>query len=516
MGSFRQIVIGAFVLAAAGLGAAEYFGLRDDYNALLDDGGAAFSSQEKTALLSAMLMRAAADGDHTKTLALISKMKSLSIASNPSLQFLEGRAFLKSDQRDRGVKILEAYIDTVGREGAFYRQSLTLLAQAEIAEQQAAVAAQLDQHIARLAGAIKAKQYSNALASIGNIKAIDVSAPRSLPYYEGMVLALTGKKANARTVLEPFVANGNPQNAYVKKASGLIGDLGGVTLAVLQTRAAEAARKQAATRITFKAASYDSGDRFAGRYKGNGREGGGVYTWKSGWRYEGDWKNSVRHGYGVDTSPGGFAYYSRYANGKRTGLVFIEKGAYKKAYTMTGGKSTGPAYIHHRPGVTFYGSLKDGKEDGYGVIYGKALYRGMWRKGKQIGDGMRYAYSPARWKEVDPKHPQRWRERYVACKRNNRGCNGFGKFGWRSAYSFNSERAYYQNGKRTRSSTTLFEFNDRENGLAQQQYQRSLAAEKAAINAEKVARKLEIQAPEVKKLALKAATLARQAAAKAN
>lgn len=65
-------------------------------------------------------------------------------------------------------------------------------------------------------------------------------------------------------------------------------------------------------RKKYKEHTYPSGNRYAGEWVGNKREGKGTYVWTDGTRYEGDWKNNMQHGEGVMNFPNGNFYEGQF------------------------------------------------------------------------------------------------------------------------------------------------------------------------------------------------------------
>ncbi len=245
----RNIVILSILLAAAGLGVMEYFGLRDDYNALFAEGGVQrISNAERAELLVSNISSVAAENDHEKVILLIEELREIQPSIPTELTFIEGRALIETADHKAGKSRLDEYIQKVGREGAHYGEALDLLAKADLGLAQEQELIEFDKTVAGLKLDIREGRTDAALEKIIFIKESDVPLPANFSYYEGILLAINGKRDDATSVLEAYVTSGDPQDVYVQKADALLGDLGGKTLASIaadKERAAQEATEKA-------------------------------------------------------------------------------------------------------------------------------------------------------------------------------------------------------------------------------------------------------------------------------
>lgn len=75
-------------------------------------------------------------------------------------------------------------------------------------------------------------------------------------------------------------------------------------------------------------ATFPSGDKYTGEYRGGVRNGKGKYVWSTaegsktaGAAYDGEYKDGNKHGTGTFTYPDKSKYTGQWVNGKREGKV---------------------------------------------------------------------------------------------------------------------------------------------------------------------------------------------------
>ena len=146
---------------------------------------------------------------------------------------------------------------------------------------------------------------------------------------------------------------------------------------------------------------YESGERYAGEFQNDQKNGQGTCYWtrESRYdRYEGTWQNGKINGQGV-------MYYSDRDESERNryegewldnmieghGTMYWKDGSWYDG-AWSGGKRNGQGNYHYANGGRYYGEWKDGQRVGYGVDYytNGTRYEGQFVNGKRGGSGVYY------------------------------------------------------------------------------------------------------------------------------
>lgn len=127
---------------------------------------------------------------------------------------------------------------------------------------------------------------------------------------------------------------------------------------------------------------YMNGDYYEGGFKGDKREGEGVFKAQTGGEYRGEWRQGLAHGKGKMV----------YANGEEYTGDWVQ------------GRKEGQGVLEAKNGEKYEGQFKADAFDGQGVLSlpNGSYYKGSWRGGKMNGKGL-YRLSQISFYEGDFK-----------------------------------------------------------------------------------------------------------------
>jgi serine/threonine protein kinase len=135
---------------------------------------------------------------------------------------------------------------------------------------------------------------------------------------------------------------------------------------------------------------FASGDKYQGGFKKNKFHGKGKYTYKNGDTFTGTYVDGKREGPGIYRFRSGQESESVYVAGEETNPITVRLtngdvyvGDVSKETNSWEGRGT----YSFKEGGKFIGSYKDGKRDGFGILYdskGEALFSGTWKDNEFI------------------------------------------------------------------------------------------------------------------------------------
>ena len=137
---------------------------------------------------------------------------------------------------------------------------------------------------------------------------------------------------------------------------------------------------------------YDNG-KYEGEFKGDKREGKGIFKYNNGNIYEGDWKNNNIEGKGIFYSNNGDKYDGEWKANKFEGKgIFYYKSGDKYEGEWKNHKREGRGIYTYKSGSRYEGEYKTDKREGKGIYYWNDgdRYEGDWKKDKKDGKGVFY------------------------------------------------------------------------------------------------------------------------------
>ena len=163
----------------------------------------------------------------------------------------------------------------------------------------------------KLVKQLKAKEYTDVLTTMNEIKSLGVKTPKSFVYFEGKALYESGRKVESYKKFESYIEANGENGRYYKQSTEYLGKAKEAfmleekkreeAIAFEEKEKAEAAALESATHY------YNNGAKYVGDWKNGKRHGKGTYYWRSGDKYIGNYKNGKMHGKGT--------YY--YSNGDK-------------------------------------------------------------------------------------------------------------------------------------------------------------------------------------------------------
>ncbi|KAK5644208.1 hypothetical protein RI129_008053 [Pyrocoelia pectoralis] len=152
----------------------------------------------------------------------------------------------------------------------------------------------------------------------------------------------------------------------------------------------EGERDENLDRHGWGSALLPNGDIYEGNYSHGLRMGKGVYYFRNGARYNGEWKKGQKYGVGSFIYPDGTSYNGQWRKDMKHGYGTYNYGngdVYEGNWFKNFRHGLG-TYTYKNDNVTFYGTWKDGRMDGPGVLkYPCYCYHGQFEQNLPKGAG---------------------------------------------------------------------------------------------------------------------------------
>ncbi|KAB0798786.1 hypothetical protein PPYR_06666 [Photinus pyralis] len=152
----------------------------------------------------------------------------------------------------------------------------------------------------------------------------------------------------------------------------------------------EGGRDENLDRHGWGSALLPNGDIYEGNYRRGLRMGKGLYCFRNGARYDGDWRKGKKHGIGTFVYPDGTTYTGQWRKDLKHGhgtYHYANGDTYEGNWFRNFRHGLG-TYSYNDVNVTFYGTWKNGRMEGPGVLkYPGYRYHGKFEQNLPKGPG---------------------------------------------------------------------------------------------------------------------------------